>query len=329
MIAIVALHHVADLALLQGQGGLLKLGDHGPLAGGIAVGVGGQTGVLAVLVHQFIEQGDGVVRGPQLLEQLVGLGLLLGDGLVVQGGIAGGAVVVGHGLGHVLGQQQDVLGPIIAQLVLGIGLHLGVGGIALGALAEILVLKQLAGLAGLIHLLIQGGGQHLHPEIVVLQRLAAQLLGDAGLVVLQAVDGLLRHAQALFRRQLGQQAIEAGQLHGRLQQGLGGGGAVVAGLVPAHVGDAIGAVLLLGIADVIVQPIQQTVRRHLILAHRAHHGVPGDTGGGQIGGGDVRQVHGLHVRGAVAGAALAAGAVRPLGAAGEKGRAQGQGQGGG
>ena len=77
----------------------------------IAVRVGGQSGVLAVIVHQLVEQGGGVAALPQLAEQILRLSLLLRRGSLVQGL---------SGL-RVLGQQQDVLDGVQLPVVLDVG----------------------------------------------------------------------------------------------------------------------------------------------------------------------------------------------------------------
>ncbi len=118
MVAVGALHYLADLALLQGQCRVLKLGHHLPGSRGVAVRAGGQAGVLAVLVHQLVKEFLRILALPQLRQQIVRQGLLLRDGRVVQRGIPVGAVLPLHRLAfHVAGEQQNVFGAVDAVVV--------------------------------------------------------------------------------------------------------------------------------------------------------------------------------------------------------------------
>ncbi|CCY26113.1 unknown [Firmicutes bacterium CAG:114] len=128
MVAIGALHKAADLAGLQGPGGILELLDHLPGGESVPVGVGRQAGVLAVGVHKLVKlffQLGRVGNRLELGQQFLRLGLLLG-GLLLGQGLAGLAV---------LGQQEDVLGRQDI-VVLGKLLQVLLGGRAVLALLE-------------------------------------------------------------------------------------------------------------------------------------------------------------------------------------------------
>ena len=179
MVAVDALHNAADLSIGQGKGGGLEGLHH--LAGGGGVTVRSvqsavRGGVLTVLGHQLVEEGLLVAGGLELSEQVLGQGLLLGHGglvqrLILPGGVA---VLVGEGAVGVHRLQEDVLGPVVA-LILGEGEHLVVGGVA-GAPLPVQLLLKLA--VQVVHL--KEGGVQLRSEGVVPQGVVQQL-GAAGL----------------------------------------------------------------------------------------------------------------------------------------------------
>ena len=181
VVAELTLHDAAELTRLQGAGGGLEGLDH--LTGGenVAVRAALQAGVLAVGLHELVElalQLGGVGDGLELLEQVVGLGLLLGLFGV-------GEVFPG---GHVLGQQEDVLGHQQVVVLGVLGQVLGGGGVLLAvqehpvdhvAVNEADGAEVLKALVGDAHAL----------EILGIGVLAAQLLLGGGQVFL--IGGLV------------------------------------------------------------------------------------------------------------------------------------------
>ena len=183
MIAVVALHDAGDLAGFERLHGVLERLDHLALTEDIAVGIALQPAVLAVGLHQLVElrlQLRRVADRLELREQLLGLRALLGL-LVVREDLAGG---------HVLRQQQDVLGAhqavvggVLGQLALG-------GGVlaAVGAQTGLHVAVHHADLAQLEHQVV---GQAHGLQIILIGLLAAELLLRLGalLVVVGLVLG--------------------------------------------------------------------------------------------------------------------------------------------
>ena len=125
MITRTGFHNIRKLTGLQGHRGLLELRDHVVWPGHIAVG-GGQAAVavpsvLAVFVHQLVEQGLHVVAGLELAQQVFGQGLLLGVKLVG----SHGHIVRVVGYVFVRGLEQNVLdgvNPVVSDVLLQIGI---------------------------------------------------------------------------------------------------------------------------------------------------------------------------------------------------------------
>ena len=72
-----------------------------------------------------------------------------------------------------------MLGPVDAQLILGIGEHLGVCGIALAPLAVVELLELFIQADPLVHTAELVRGHHAGPKVVLHRFLAAQLLNGA------------------------------------------------------------------------------------------------------------------------------------------------------
>ncbi len=131
--------HIADLTDLQGQGGVLKFGDH--LAGvghGVTVGIvelsgGSVPAILAVRLHQLVEGGRGILGGADLGQEA--LDLLQNGGLLLVGEVLVGAV-----LQLATGRQEDMLGSVDAVLLHKVGdesIPVGLGHRDLAGLAEL------------------------------------------------------------------------------------------------------------------------------------------------------------------------------------------------
>ena len=333
MIAVGALHDAADLAGLKGQGGLLKGGDHLAGLGLVALGavhVAGGVGVLAVLLHQLIKQGLLVAGGLELGENVLGGGLLLGHGGVVQRLVlAGGlAVRVLDGLAGVHGFEQDVLGLVgDLQIVGDVGKDVLILGRVGSAIAVVAVHQLGVQVAGLHHAGVQVPGEGAGPEHVIYHGIAPGLLGKAVYGLLDGLSGLVRDRQALLLGDDRDQSVQSGGLQGVVQKALRHGGAVLHLGVPGQVRGAHAhhGVVLSSAVHGGGQPVEQAVGGDLRVAHRGHHGVAGETGGGQEGVGHGGEVHGLDLGGAAV--AGAAGAAALCTAAGEGGEGQNKRQG--
>ena len=206
VVAVVALHDAADLAGLEGEGGVLELLDKiGALIDEIALALTAAL-VLAVFIGKLGEERLQLrrVRFLELGKELFGLGLLLRGLLLAQGLV--GFLVLGH--------QQDVV-------------YIGV--VLAGGLVEIA--SRVLGQRQQMLVVVAGGGHPVKvllgdahfPQVVHKVLLASQLVGvggpvllDGGLVLIGEGDLVcLRH---ILHYQVGQGAA-LGLLPGDLGQG--------------------------------------------------------------------------------------------------------------
>ena len=322
MVAVDALHNAADLAVGQGLGGLLKRGHHLSGRGHVAVSpVQGAVrgGVLAVLGHQLVEEGLLVAGGLELGQQVLGQGLFLGHGGLVQRRILPGgvAVLVGEGAVGVHRLQKDVLGPVV-PLALSKGAHLIVGGVA-GAPLPVQLLLKLA--VQVVHLKeggVQVPGQGVVPEGVVQQLGAAGLGLHGGHQVAHLLGEVWGDGDPLRLSLDGEQGVQGGVVQGGVQD------ALLKGLAVAHIQlpDGVhGGRVLNGAVHQIGHPVQQASGGDVRASGAGHHCVAGQAGGGQVGVGDRGQVDGLlPLGGGRGGAVLAA-------AQGGQGQSKRQGEG--
>ena len=322
MVAVVAalvlldFNDLAELTLFQSQTGLFHGGVHLHAHGGvgvhaaqIAVGVGIAAAVLAVLLHQLVKQGDGVVAVLELLENVLNLGQLLGGVIGDGGGGGGGSVALSGGValdGGLLGHQQNVLEEVALLVLFQVGQHLVVGGVAVGALAEAVLHDQSVILLRVAQAGVQILGQGEVPQGVLIQLLRASLLAHLLQSDLEGVLVLLAQLQAVGLGLLGQQSVQGGILHGSLLHAVGQGAAL--GLSgPGQLGlGGVGAIILAEAVGAVGDPVQQLVSGDLGLTHGGHHGVGTQSGGGQIGVGHGGQVDGLGHRGLLCAAAAQA-----------------------
>ena len=190
MVAEARLHDIAHLALREGVGRILKLLHHRAGGEGVARGIGGAAGVLAVLVGKLGEVGGEIVArvAPELFGKLLGKGLLFGLLLVAQRLARGG----------VLGGEQDVVGRDVA-LVGSVDGEVLVGGVQRAALGLIELIEILIKVIGAGDALVGLAAQAELGELGGKALLAAVLLDEALLVGLDG--GLLlvgeRHAVLL------------------------------------------------------------------------------------------------------------------------------------
>ena len=284
VVAVIALHDVTDLAGLQGQGRLLELGDHLTcLHGLIAVRVGGQSGVLAVIVHQLVEQGGGVAALPQLAEQILRLSLLLRRGSLVQGL---------SGL-RVLGQQQDVLDGVQLPVVLDVGEQVGVGGLHGAVLSKILILKLAVQVLALTQLGVELRSQGILPQVHGHHVLAPHGLSHSGQLIGKGVLEVLGQGHALPLRYPGDQGVQGRSPQRVVQSPLGQGDAGGVLRIPGQLGDAeIGAVITEHAVGAVRHPVQQLSGGDVHISHLGHHSVTRDAGGGEEHIRDGVQVHG-------------------------------------
>ena len=321
MVAVDALHNAADLAVGQGLGGLLKGSHHLSGRGHVAVSPVQRAvrgGVLAVLGHQLVEQGLLVAGGLELGQQVLGQGLFLGHGGLVQRRILPGgvAVLVGEGAVGVHRLQKDVLGPVV-PLALSKGAHLIVGGVA-GAPLPVQLLLKLA--VQVVHLKeggVQVPGQGVVPEGVVQQLGAAGLGLHGGHQVAHLLGEVWGDGDPLRLSLDGEQGVQGGVVQGGVQD------ALFKGLAVAHIQlpDGVhGGGVLDGAVHQVGHPVQQASGGDVRAPGAGHHRVAGQAGGGQVGVGDRGQVDGLIPLGGRGGAVLAA-------AQGGQGQSKGQGEG--
>ena len=256
VVAVGALHHGGDLPHLQGQCGLLKLADHLAGVGHIAVGVGGQARVLGVLVHQLVKGGDGVLGGLDLGEELVGLGLLLGHGVRVQG-------LPGGGIG---GEEEDVLGAVVP-----VGLDIVVQG-GLVHLAHQLIHQVVVQIAEAVDALEGLVGDAIAVQVRLIGLLAAALLNIVRQIRLELLLLLLSEAAVLLPGLLLHGEVVGHQVHRVLPQELGVGGAVAEGLLPVQ-GYAVLGHVVDPVAAVVGQPVQVVLRVHVFPVDGDHHRV--------------------------------------------------------
>ena len=198
------------------------------------------------------------------------------------------------------------------------------GGIG-GAVAVVAVHQLGVQVAGLVHAGVQILGQGAGPEHVVHHLLAAGLLAKGVHGLLEGLVGLVGDRQALLLGDHGDQGIEGGGLESVVQKALRHGGAILHLLIPGQVRDAHThhGIVLGGAVHGGGQPVQQVVGGDLSVPGGGDHSIAGETGGGQEGGGDGGEIHGLSLRGA----AGAAGVVALCAAASEGGEGQNQRQG--
>ena len=270
MEAVVALHDVADLAVVQGPGALLEGLHHLAAGKDVAVGVGFQAGVLAVLVHEFIELGLQLCRvgdGLELGQQVLGGGPLLVDLLLGQG-LLGGLV---HG------EQEDVLGGQVVVLV-GVGPQVLRGGGQVGALPVHAVGHVLVDVGDGAHVLkpFPGQAHALQPGLEDL--VAAHLLHLGRKALLEVGLVLVGVGVAPLFPVGGDHIIQDGVLLGGLLHALSGGGAVVEvhvpdALVPLHVAHRgeVGA----GLVGVLGQPEEVLLGGDIAAVDGKHHGGTG------------------------------------------------------
>ena len=262
VVAVVALHNSADLAGLEGKGGVLELLNKA--GGGIdeIARAALPAGVLAVGVRKFGEQRLQVLAGLELGQQVLRLRLLRRGVLLRQGLIGGG----------ILGQQQNVV-------------HVGVA--VAGSLVEVAgrIVGQLCQV--LIEVL---GGNHPHMAVpgepYLVEALAERLL-PARLLCLLGKDlvhsGLVlrgqRHVMGLghvFQQSVGQCVIlrvlpddvrQRGTLHGLIPLDT----AVLIQQLPIDaVGDLIHIELVLQLAALGHQPVEVYIRRNGVALHLQH-----------------------------------------------------------
>ena len=180
MVAVVALHDLADLALAERGGSTLKLLDHLAGAEGVALRVARAAGVLAVLVGKLGEVADQIVArvSVQLGLELLRQRLLLRLGLVVQ-------LLIG---GHIAREQQDVVGGHVALLG-GIGDQLLVGSIEAAALGRRQLLERTVEVV-----------RAAHPVIGLLTQTQLGELGAVALLAAEALDSLRAFGLQLAER---------------------------------------------------------------------------------------------------------------------------------
>ena len=180
MVAVVALHDLADLALAERGGSTLKLLDHLAGAEGVALRVARAAGVLAVLVGKLGEVANQIVArvSVQLGLELLCQRLFLRLGLVVQ-------FLIG---GHIAREQQNVVGGHVALLG-GIGDQLLVGGVKAAALGRRQLLESTVKIV-----------RAAHPVIGLLAQTQLGELGAVALLAAEALDGLRAFGLQLAER---------------------------------------------------------------------------------------------------------------------------------
>ena len=180
MVAVVALHDLADLALAERGGGTLKLLDHLAGAEGVALRVARAAGVLAVLVGKLGEVADQIVArvSVQLGLDLLRQRLLLRLGLLIQ--------LLPRC--HVAREQQDVVGGHVALLG-GIGNQLLVGGVKAAALGRRQLLERTVEVV-----------RAAHPVIGLLAQTQLGELGAVALLAAEALDSLRAFGLQLAER---------------------------------------------------------------------------------------------------------------------------------
>ena len=220
MVAVLGLHNAGHLAVVQLQSGLLIGGDHLAQSGSVAVGALLQALVLAVLVHQVVEEGGGVVAGVELGQNVLSQGLLLVDGLLVQLGIGVGAVLLdGGGTLGVHGLEEDVAGliDVVVQVVLGGLADGGVEDVVIEVVDGVdelhgLVAEAVDGLALVVLLLALGHEGLVELGLLLVGEGAAQLLalglqnlvvGGDGLAVLLELVGVVGHIGLVHLGEIG------------------------------------------------------------------------------------------------------------------------------
>ena len=180
MVAVVALHDLADLALAERGGGALKLLDHLAGAEGVALRVARAAGVLAVLVGELRKVSSKVVAGVgvDLCLELLRQCLFLRLGLLIQ--------LLPRC--HVAREQQDVVGGHVALLG-GIGDQLLVGSIEAAALGRRQLLERTVEVV-----------RAAHPVIGLLAQTQLGELGAVALLAAEALDGLRAFSLQLAER---------------------------------------------------------------------------------------------------------------------------------
>ena len=262
MITVGRFHEAADLAIFQSAGSVFKFTDH--FAGGenIAVRVGGQAGVFAVLVHQSIEVGGQVAAFLKLLENIFCSCLFLSDHVVGQR-LAGG---------HIHGQQQNVLGRQNV-IFLNIGFDVLIGGtVGKHAIQNLLIV-----VGGTVDGKIGVPVKTQHTQRFVELLFATHGNDGFGCIGLKLGDLIGRQIIAQLFGLFGNQGVHQGGVQGVGHQVF----TQTAFFAPVQCHSVIGVHIRLHFGNAVGQPVQIHAGRDRLAVDGHQLEVTGDIGGGK------------------------------------------------